>query len=94
VLIHRSVLGSLERLFGHLIEVHNGAFPAWYAPVQVAVLPVSAQEVEAARRFAWHWPLSGRRRPIALTPSPDTQKIGHMLVCRYTGSSVVTPDSA
>jgi threonyl-tRNA synthetase len=52
VLIHRSVLGSLERLFGHLIEVHNGAFPAWYAPVQVAVLPVGESEIEAAHRFA------------------------------------------
>src|SRR5262249_9733945 len=52
VLIHRSVLGSMERLFGHLIEVHNGAFPAWYAPVQLVVLPVSAAEVEAAQRFA------------------------------------------
>jgi threonyl-tRNA synthetase len=52
VLIHRSVLGSMERLFGHLIEVHNGAFPAWYAPVQLAVLPVSLAEVEAAQRFA------------------------------------------
>jgi threonyl-tRNA synthetase len=52
VLIHRSVLGSLERLFGHLIEVHNGAFPAWYAPVQVAVLPLGEGEIEAAQRFA------------------------------------------
>jgi threonyl-tRNA synthetase len=52
VLVHRSVLGSMERLFGHLIEVHNGAFPAWYAPVQVAVLPVGAAEIGAAQRFA------------------------------------------
>jgi threonyl-tRNA synthetase len=52
VLIHRSVLGSMEWLFGHLIEVHNGAFPAWYAPVQLVVLPVSPAEIEAAQRFA------------------------------------------
>lgn len=52
VLIHRSVLGSLERLFGHLIEVPNGAFPAWYAPVQLAVLPVGEGEIAAAHRFA------------------------------------------
>jgi len=45
-------VGSMERLFGHLIEVHNGAFPAWYAPVQVAVLPVGDDQVEAARVFA------------------------------------------
>jgi threonyl-tRNA synthetase len=50
VLLHRSLAGSMERLFGHLVEVHAGAFPAWYAPVQVAVLPVGADE--AAGRFA------------------------------------------
>jgi len=52
VVVHRSLVGSMERLFGHLIEVHNGAFPAWYAPVQVAVLPVGDDQVEAARVFA------------------------------------------
>jgi threonyl-tRNA synthetase len=40
VLVHRSAVGSMERLFAHLVEVHGGAFPAWYAPVQVMVLPV------------------------------------------------------
>ena len=44
VMVHRSIVGSMERLFAHLIEVHDGAFPAWYAPVQVAVLPVAAQD--------------------------------------------------
>ncbi len=52
VMVHRSLAGSMERLFGHLIEVHAGAFPAWYAPVQVVVLPVGAGEVEVAHRFA------------------------------------------
>ena len=41
VMIHRSMVGSMERLFAHLIEVHGGAFPAWYAPVQLEVLPVA-----------------------------------------------------
>jgi threonyl-tRNA synthetase len=41
VMIHRSILGSLERLVAHLTEVHAGSFPAWMAPVQVAVLPVA-----------------------------------------------------
>ncbi|GAA2367692.1 threonine--tRNA ligase [Dactylosporangium salmoneum] len=40
VMVHRSAAGSMERLFAHLIEVHDGAFPAWFAPVQVEVLPV------------------------------------------------------
>jgi threonyl-tRNA synthetase len=50
VMLHRSLVGSMERLFGHLIEVHNGAFPAWYAPVQAVVLPLG--EEDAAARFA------------------------------------------
>jgi threonyl-tRNA synthetase len=49
VLVHRSVVGSLERLMAHLIEQHGGAFPAWLAPVQVAVLPLSDRELPEAR---------------------------------------------
>ncbi|SEH00115.1 threonyl-tRNA synthetase [Nonomuraea solani] len=41
VMVHRSVVGGLERLVAHLIEVHGGAFPAWMAPVQAVVLPLS-----------------------------------------------------
>lgn len=51
VMIHRSTIGSLERVFAFLIEHYGGAFPLWLAPVQARVLPVSekhnayAQEV-------------------------------------------------
>jgi threonyl-tRNA synthetase len=51
VLVHRSVIGSLERLFAHLIEVHGGAFPVWYAPVQVVILSVGGSEAAAADEF-------------------------------------------
>ena len=47
VMVHRSLAGSMERLFGHLIEVHGGAFPVWYAPVQLDVLPVGAEDVSS-----------------------------------------------
>jgi threonyl-tRNA synthetase len=49
VMVHRSVIGSLERLLGHLIDVHGGAFPPWLAPVQLVVLPVSEGQLGAAR---------------------------------------------
>jgi threonyl-tRNA synthetase len=52
VMVHRSLAGSMERLFGHLIEVHAGAFPVWYAPVQLAVLPVAADQGDAAAAVA------------------------------------------
>lgn len=52
VMVHRSVVGGLERLFGHLIEHHQGAFPPWYAPVQLVVLPVAPDQVAAAHGYA------------------------------------------
>ncbi len=52
VMIHRSVVGGLERLMAHLIEVYDGAFPVWLAPVQVAVLPVGAGAGPAAEAMA------------------------------------------
>ncbi|WP_331767008.1 threonine--tRNA ligase [Embleya sp. NBC_00896] len=44
VMVHRSVIGSLERVIAHLIELYGGAFPAWLAPVQVRVLPVAEEQ--------------------------------------------------
>lgn len=41
VLLHRAILGSLERFIGVLIEHHGGKFPLWLAPVQVCVLPIT-----------------------------------------------------
>jgi threonyl-tRNA synthetase len=52
VLVHRSVLGSLERVLAQLIEEHGGAFPLWLAPVQVVVLPVGDAELPAAEAAA------------------------------------------
>ncbi|MEU7618454.1 threonine--tRNA ligase [Micromonospora rifamycinica] len=48
VLVHRSLVGSMERLFAYLIEVHQGAFPPWYAPVQLLLLPVDAGQAGQA----------------------------------------------
>src|SRR5262249_52992757 len=52
VMVHRSLAGSMERLFAHLIEVHAGAFPVWYAPVQIGVVPLADRQREAAEAFA------------------------------------------
>ncbi|MCX5235890.1 threonine--tRNA ligase [Streptomyces prunicolor] len=49
VMVHRSVIGSVERAVAQLVEEHGGAFPAWLAPVQLAVLPVS--EAQAAQAY-------------------------------------------
>ncbi len=49
VMIHRTVLGSMERFIGGLIEHYAGAFPAWLAPVQVKVLPITEKQHEYAK---------------------------------------------
>jgi threonyl-tRNA synthetase len=48
VMVHRSIIGSVERAVAQLIEVHGGAFPAWLAPVQLRLLPVSDAELPYA----------------------------------------------
>lgn len=52
VMIHRTVLGSLERFLGILTEQYAGAFPYWLAPVQVKILPVSDEHLPYAKTVA------------------------------------------
>lgn len=49
VIIHRAILGSVERFMSILIEHYAGAFPAWLSPVQVVVLPISDKHSEYAK---------------------------------------------
>jgi threonyl-tRNA synthetase len=51
VVIHRALLGSLERFTGILIEHYAGAFPFWLAPVQIRIIPVGEDHREAAREL-------------------------------------------
>ena len=50
VVIHRAILGTLDRFMAFLIEETKGAFPTWLAPVQVKVLPISEKHVEYAEK--------------------------------------------
>jgi threonyl-tRNA synthetase len=52
VMIHRAILGSIERFAGVLIEHYAGAFPLWLAPEQVRVVPVAERHVEGAQHLA------------------------------------------
>ena len=52
VMIHRALLGSMERFAGILIEHYAGRFPVWLAPVQAIVLPVSDRTTPYAERVA------------------------------------------
>jgi len=51
-MIHRALFGSIERFFGILVEHYAGAFPAWLAPVQVAAIPISNDQVPYLEELA------------------------------------------
>ena len=50
-MVHRALMGSLERFFGILIEQYAGAFPMWLTPEQARILPVSDKQLDAARKL-------------------------------------------
>ena len=69
VMVHRSVVGSMERAVAHLIERHGGAFPDWLAPEQLVVLPVADAQDEPAAEVARQAAGLGLRARIA---GPDS----------------------
>jgi threonyl-tRNA synthetase len=52
IMVHRAILGSLERFVGVLIEHYGGKFPVWCAPTQVAVIPIREEQAEHCRGLA------------------------------------------
>ncbi|HTZ74215.1 MAG TPA: threonine--tRNA ligase [Candidatus Aquilonibacter sp.] len=61
LMVHRALWGSVERFFGVLIEHYAGAFPAWLAPVQASVLPVSGKFEDYARKVTSELKAAGVR---------------------------------
>jgi threonyl-tRNA synthetase len=88
VMIHRALLGSLERFFGILIEHYAGAFPLWLAPVQAVVIPVAERHNEYAKGVAEKLKAKGVRvhfddrteRMNYKIREAQVQKIPYMLV--------------
>jgi threonyl-tRNA synthetase len=52
VMIHRGVISTMERMMAYLIELYAGKFPAWLAPVQVALVPIADRHFEFAQKIA------------------------------------------
>jgi threonyl-tRNA synthetase len=89
VMVHRAILGSLERFIGGLVEHNGGAFPLWLAPVQVAVLSVSEKSEDYAGRVGADLARDGLLRVETDTSSEtvgkkvreaELQKIPYVLV--------------
>ncbi len=75
VIIHRTVLGSMERFVGGLIEHFAGAFPMWLAPVQVRVATLAERHAEAGRRVADELRAAGLRVDEDLGPDKLGYKV-------------------
>ncbi len=75
VMIHRTVLGSIERFLAILIEHYGGALPAWLAPVQASVVPVADRHVDYANRVKRSLICAGLRADADLRPESVGRKI-------------------
>lgn len=75
VMLHRAIVGSMERFVGILIENHAGALPLWLAPVQVAVLNISDAQSDYAQNVAQNLKKQGFRVVVDLRNEKITYKI-------------------
>jgi len=74
-MVHRALLGSMERFFGTLIEYHAGNFPIWLCPIQVKVLPISDNYIEFAKQVNAELKNSGIRSEVDF----KNEKIGYKI---------------
>ncbi len=72
IIIHRTVLGSMERFIGGLIEHYGGAFPMWLAPLQIMLASVSEKSADYARQVLARLKAAGLRTRLDVSP----EKIG------------------
>ena len=87
-MIHRALLGSMERFMGVLIEHFAGAFPVWLAPVQAVLIPIADRHVEYARQVVEKLKAAGLRAEVdergermnAKIRDAQNQKIPYMLI--------------
>jgi len=72
IMVHRALMGSLERFFGILIEHYGGSFPTWLAPIQVAVLPITDKHIDYANQVEDEL----RKAGVRVTIDRRNEKIG------------------
>jgi threonyl-tRNA synthetase len=74
-MVHRALMGSLERFFGLLIEHYNGKFPLWLAPVQVRILPIAERHQPYAQKLEAEF----RGRRLRVEVDGRREKIGYKI---------------
>ncbi|MFV1996816.1 MAG: threonine--tRNA ligase [Acidiferrobacterales bacterium] len=75
VMLHRAILGSIERFIGILIEEHSGSLPTWLAPVQVMVLPIAEGQTDYATEIE----KSLKNKSIRANSDLRNEKIGYKI---------------
>lgn len=75
VMLHRAILGSLERFIGILIENHAGSFPLWLAPVQMVIMNITENQADYCREVAARLQAAGFRVELDLR----NEKIGYKI---------------
>ena len=90
-MVHRALLGSIERFFGILIEHYAGAFPAWLAPEQARILPVSDKALAYAEKVAAGLRAAGFRIDIDRSPEKLGAKIREATMQKIPYQIVVGP---
>jgi threonyl-tRNA synthetase len=74
-MVHRALLGSLERFFGVLVEHYNGSFPLWLAPVQAVILPIAERHEAHAKALDEKLRAAGLRSSVDLSREKVGKKI-------------------
>ena len=92
VMIHRALMGSIERFFAILIEHYGGALPGWLSPVQATIIPVADRHVEYARSVEESLAAAGLR--VEVDDHDDTvgEKIRRALTMKHPAVLVVGDD--
>ncbi len=92
VMIHRALLGSVERFFGVLVEHYAGAFPGWLAPVQATVVPVADRHADYAVKVAEDLRAAGLRVDVDAGDDTVGEKIRKAITHHHPAILVVGDD--
>ncbi|MCY0877565.1 MAG: threonine--tRNA ligase [Firmicutes bacterium] len=91
VMIHRAIMGSIERFLGILVEHYGGAFPLWLAPVQVRILPITDRQQNYAHRILAELRTLGVRAEVDDRNQKVQYKIREAQVAKIPEMLVVGP---
>ncbi len=89
VMVHRALLGSIERFFGILVEHYAGAFPMWLAPVQASIVCVADRHADYAQQVLERLTAAGLRAEIDISDQTVGEKIRRAMTQKHPAVLVV-----